>query len=279
MYFCFVFFTPLHMRRNFLVIFLLASIVLTANAQTTFTIDEPNGNAFTYTVINTNEVTLTAWEPDPQWCCNVNLPSTVQYNGNNYKVTAIGPNAFVSIREKGSLYVITFKIPNSVVHIADHAIEGFYHCTVFIAKDHPVYEVRDDDLGDTIIEKNTGRIIGINNVAEVDDFPKDYSPEDNSLIFVDKVPQFPGGLSELKKYLVENVQYPLQEEHWNGTVLVEFIVETDGSITNVKVIHSVHPRLDAEAVRLIKGMPKWIPAENNGEPVRAYYNIPIQFNL
>lgn len=229
------------MKRNFLIIFLLVGIVLTANAQTTFTIVDPNGYTLIYKVINTDEVTLTAWNPDPQWCCDVNIPSTVQYNGNIYKVTAIGPNAFVTIHHKRDsigIRHIAFKIPNSVVHIADYAIDGFQLCEVFIANDHPVYEVRND----TIIEKNTGRIIGINNDAEID-----YFPEDNFFNHyqVYKVPQFPGGFSELKKYLVENVQYPLQEEVCNGIVLVEFVVEIDGSITNVKVIHSLHPRLDA----------------------------------
>lgn len=94
-------------------------------------------------------------------------------------------------------------------------------------------------------------------------------------------PVFPGGQAELMKYLAANLQYPkdLVEAGIEGRVVVQFVVNEDGSISDVKVLQSLHPSADAEAVRLIKGMPRWIPGKQNGKPVRVYYTIPIRFRL
>ena len=98
---------------------------------------------------------------------------------------------------------------------------------------------------------------------------------------VEQMPEFPGGAVEMMKFLSENVKYP--EEAFSkgieGRVLANFIVETDGTITNVKVIKKVSDEIDAEAVRLIKSMPKWKPGMQNGKPVRVKYTIPVSFRL
>ncbi len=98
---------------------------------------------------------------------------------------------------------------------------------------------------------------------------------------VEEMPQFPGGDSALMSYLANNVKYPVvaQENGVQGRVNVGFVVETDGSITNVKVKRSVDPSLDREALRVIKAMPKWKPGKLNGSPVRVNYTTPVVFRL
>lgn len=97
----------------------------------------------------------------------------------------------------------------------------------------------------------------------------------------EQMPSFPGGQSALFQYLSKNIQYPkLCEEHGiQGRVICSYIVEEDGSITDVQVRKSVHPSLDKEAVRVIQSMPKWNPGKENGLPVRVRYNLPITFSL
>lgn len=99
---------------------------------------------------------------------------------------------------------------------------------------------------------------------------------------VEKMPKFPdGGMSGLMKYLSANIRYP-EAAHKAGTqgrVTVQFVVGKDGSIGDVKVIRGVDPTLDAEAIRVISGMPKWKPGTQKGEPVNVRYTVPVMFRL
>lgn len=98
---------------------------------------------------------------------------------------------------------------------------------------------------------------------------------------VEKVPEFPGGLNKLFKYINDNLRYPKQAKRDNieGSVRVSFVVERDGSLTDIKIARSLSPETDAEAIRLITNCPKWIPGMQNGHPVRVLYSIPISFTL
>lgn len=98
---------------------------------------------------------------------------------------------------------------------------------------------------------------------------------------VEQMPSFPGGNEALMKFLSENVKYPVvaQENGVQGRVVVSFVVERDGSITDVKVVRSVDPSLDKEAARVVKSMPRWIPGKQNGATVRVKYNVPVSFRL
>ena len=98
---------------------------------------------------------------------------------------------------------------------------------------------------------------------------------------VEVMPQYPGGMPELMQYLAKNIKYPVQAQKKGieGRVTVRFIVEKDGSISNVTVVRHIHPLLDKEAVRVIKAMPKWSPGMLNGKPVRVKFNIPVAFRL
>ena len=105
----------------------------------------------------------------------------------------------------------------------------------------------------------------------------------NNMVFdvVEVMPQFPGGQIAMLKYIMENIKYPEQamKEGIQGRVTVRFIVEKDGSISNVKPVLSVHPLLDKEAVRVVESMPKWSPGKQNGKPVRVRFNVPVMFKL
>ena len=98
---------------------------------------------------------------------------------------------------------------------------------------------------------------------------------------VEVMPQYPGGQIAMMKYIMENIKYPKQimEEGIQGRVTVSFIVEKDGRVSNVRLLRSVQPSLDKEAIRVVKSMPKWTPGKHNGKPVRVRFNLPVMFKL
>ena len=98
---------------------------------------------------------------------------------------------------------------------------------------------------------------------------------------VEQMPEFPGGMEEMMKFLQSNIQYPANAAKNNveGRVILQFVVEKDGQIGDVKVARSVDPELDAEALRVVKSMPNFIPGRQDGKPVAVWYTIPISFKL
>ena len=129
--------------------------------------------------------------------------------------------------------------------------------------------------------------VGFGDVAAVSDVKLQPTTvnldEDNPLNFqvVERLPEFPGGMSAFVQWLTKNLKYPLtaQRAKRKGTVLVSFIVNKDGSIADRKVVKSVSPELDREALRVLRLMPKWKPGEDHGQPCRTYICIPIVFKL
>ena len=110
---------------------------------------------------------------------------------------------------------------------------------------------------------------------------KSAEPTDKVYQVVEQMPTFKGGDAALMKYLSENIKYPEAAEKAGeqGRVVVSFTVEKDGTVADVKVARSVTPTLDAEAVRVIKAMPKWVPGKQDGKFVRVKYNVPVSFRL
>ena len=98
---------------------------------------------------------------------------------------------------------------------------------------------------------------------------------------VEQMPMFPGGDAALMNYLKNNINYPTvaAENGVQGRVVVGFVVERDGSITDVNVMRGVDPSLDREAMRVVKGMPRWTPGKQNGSAVRVKYQVPVSFRL
>lgn len=101
------------------------------------------------------------------------------------------------------------------------------------------------------------------------------------MLFVEEMPEFPGGMDSLYAFLAREIQYPpiAKDNGITGTVLVEFVVEDDGRVTNAKVKVPLFPECDKEAVRAVMSMPKWKPGKNMGKPVRCYYQVPVTFRL
>ena len=97
----------------------------------------------------------------------------------------------------------------------------------------------------------------------------------------EEMPEFPGGMRECMNFLGKNVKYPAtaQEKGIQGRVIVQFVVNRDGSIVEPKVVRGVDPDLDKEALRVISIMPKWKPGKQKGEAVRVKYTIPVMFRL
>ena len=120
-------------------------------------------------------------------------------------------------------------------------------------------------------------------VVAVVDIPKAKEEPQEEVVFqvVEEMPQFPGGLSEAMKFLAKNIKYPVeaQQAKIEGRVIVRFVVGRDGSVSNVEVVRGVSPELDAEAVRVVSLMPKWIPGKQRGKAVAVKYTMPIMFRL
>ena len=96
---------------------------------------------------------------------------------------------------------------------------------------------------------------------------------------VEQMPEFPGGMPAMIEYLQTNIKYPKDavKQNVGGRVMVMFVVEADGSLSNVRVARKVFPSLDSEAVRVVKAMPKWKPGKEKGRPVRVNFTLPVVF--
>ena len=106
---------------------------------------------------------------------------------------------------------------------------------------------------------------------------------DDSQVYntVEEMPEYPGGNAALNKFIIENIAYPktAKESGLQGAVYVSFIVDTDGSVTGVKVKKGIGGGCDEEAMRVVKMMPKWKPGTDNGKKVKVSFTLPIKFQL
>lgn len=107
--------------------------------------------------------------------------------------------------------------------------------------------------------------------------------EDENTVFtvVEKQPEFPGGPEKLNRYLSEKLQYPAEarENSISGTVFIQFVIDKTGTVANAKILRGIGYGCDEEALRVIKAMPRWKPAEQRGKPVNVLFNLPVKFNL
>lgn len=116
----------------------------------------------------------------------------------------------------------------------------------------------------------------------VDDGPEEVQIEEEPIVdFAEVEPSFPGGDAAMAQFIRDNVQYPelAREMGEQGTVYVQFVVNSDGSIQDVEVIKGVSDLLNKEAVRVVKAMPKWTPGEQAGKKIRVRFRIPIKFTI
>ncbi len=111
--------------------------------------------------------------------------------------------------------------------------------------------------------------------------PKQEEVTDEIFVVVEDQPAFPGGNAAMMKFLSDNIKYPViaQENGIQGRVICNFVVEKDGSITDVQVVRGVDPSLDREAVRVVQQMPRWKPGKQRGQAVRVRFTLPVVFRL
>lgn len=139
----------------------------------------------------------------------------------------------------------------------------------------------DADVQETTIQSSeeNNQAVEIKYVAPV---VEEEEPEEAEIFMVvEEMPEFPGGMAECLKFLGKNIKYPTiaQENCVQGRVIVQFVVNQDGSIVDPVVVRSVDPYLDKEALRVIKTMPKWKPGKQRGKAVRVKYTVPVTFKL
>lgn len=111
--------------------------------------------------------------------------------------------------------------------------------------------------------------------------PKEEIPSEPTFKVVDEMPKFPGGQEGLMRYLAKNIKYPViaQQNKEQGKVLVQIVIGKDGNLSNIKILKGASAWLDAEAIRVVRGMPKWEPGKQNGQAVAVEYTFPITFRL
>lgn len=152
---------------------------------------------------------------------------------------------------------------------------------------NPVDEPVMRDVTDRLAESRQELFEGETEAAEQEKVPPippvAIDADNNPLNFrvVERLPEFPGGMTEFMKWLTKNLKYPesARRQNQQGTVVVSFIVNTDGSTSEIKVVRPRHPDLDREAVRVMRLMPKWKPGEDHGKVCRTMISIPIVFKI
>ncbi len=145
---------------------------------------------------------------------------------------------------------------------------------------HAVKPVAPVVTTDTLVDTNH-RLNVFNDNGNDDDGKGEIGTENEIYTSVEELPSFPGGKTALDRYLSFNIRYPqkAKEKEIQGTVMILFVIEKDGSVSGVKVIRNVGGGCDEEAVRVVKMMPKWKPGKQRGNPVRVYCKLPLTFVL
>lgn len=135
-----------------------------------------------------------------------------------------------------------------------------------------------DDLGD---EPDFTSEATSDTEVHVPDFVEENHEDDVVHIRVEVMPEYPGGTDALMRYVAQHIKYPAlcAEIGIQGKVYVSFVVDKDGSVTNVSILRSPDANLSAEAVRVVSSLPRWTPGRQNGKPVKVSYNIPVNFRL
>ena len=143
--------------------------------------------------------------------------------------------------------------------------------------------VVDDDIEveDFNVDVEVDQDVAIVPIVTIDIPVEEVVDEDEVFIIVEDQPGFPGGQEALHRFLQQNIRFPAiaREAGIQGTVFVTFVVERDGSVTNVRVLRGIGGGCDEEAIRVVSMMPRWTPGKQRGRPVRVQFNMPIRFML
>lgn len=130
------------------------------------------------------------------------------------------------------------------------------------------------------LKKQSAKILSAD-ISRMVTVEEEIEEEEEVFVVVENDPEFPGGMEAMMKFLADNIVYPQQakDNHIEGRVFVSFVVEKDGSISNIKVLRDIGGGCGAEVVRVVKLMPKWKPGTQKGKPVRVQFNLPVQFTM
>ncbi|MDA3944206.1 MAG: TonB family protein [Bacteroidetes bacterium] len=146
-----------------------------------------------------------------------------------------------------------------------------------------VLEVVEDDVE---VEDEIEIDVDVNQETEIEVYVPPVREEEQIVeaeIFtvVESMPEFPGGPAKMMEYIAKNIKYPAmaRESGIQGRVFVNFVVEPDGSVSNVKILRGIGGGCDEEAIRVVKSMPKWTPGRQRGKAVRVSFNLPVRFTL
>ncbi|HLW29633.1 MAG TPA: energy transducer TonB [Brumimicrobium sp.] len=204
------------------------------------------------------------------------------------------PLIFLGFFIVGSLITLSFSYKNKVEFASGGRDDQAAHDipvqeeVIEEEKEEPVVqEVEELETQEAITEeiietksedKDEKNVIDIIKIDKEPDIP---APPAEIVEYPEKEAGFPGGTAAMQKFLAENIKYPeiAMELGDQGRVFIEFVVNKDGSIEQVKILRGVSKEIDIEARRVVRKMPKWEPAQSNGEPVRARCRIPINFIL
>lgn len=199
----------------------------------------------------------------------------------------------------GKKYLLTFK-PERVIH--DEKEAAYFEKCEEIAKDFKLYPEKYEDVTvvtDNVVHSYTDKsgfdwvyeteglyyyVLEEEGVYMIFDELKFIRKKESDKIYtgiVEEAPEYPGGNAKLMEFLAKNIHYPMSamENGIQGQVIVKFVVDKDGSIVDPKVVRSVDPACDKEALRVIKSMPKWKPGKQDGKPVRVEFTMPVNFKL
>lgn len=188
------------------------------------------------------------------------------------------------------------KLPEKKQEVVKEVKSSIKFTAPVIKKDDEVKPEDEMKTQDALMSNNTaigaldvkgnsdkGAVLELNQRVADEPVAPQPKPEVENKVFdvVEQMPHFPGGDAALMKYLNDHINYPsvAQENGVQGRVVISFVVERDGSITDVKVARSVDPSLDREATRVVQSMPHWIPGKQNGSAVRVKYMLPVSFRL
>ena len=217
------------------------------------------------------------------------------------KVPVMGARVIIRGTTNGTLtdldgkFVLTGLKKDDVIQVS---FVGFQTRSVIVKDESPLTILLDDDvqnLEEMIVVgmgAKDGKPAKAENTDVVFDMPleeamkaekqKKETPQEKVIFqVVEQMPEFPGGMQKAMEFLGKNIKYPVaaQEAKIEGRVIVQFVVERDGSVSNAKVMRGVNPELDAEAIRVVSIMPKWNPGKQRGKAVAVKYTMPIMFRL
>ena len=211
------------------------------------------------------------------------------------KIPVMGASVIIRGTTNGTLtdldgkFTLTGLKKDDVIQVS---FVGFQTRSVIVKDESPLTIMLDDavqNLDEMVVVGYASNGVGApssdsdKKVVAVVDIPKVKETPQEKVIFqvVEEMPEFPGGMAEAMKFLAKNIKYPVaaQQAKIEGRVIVQFVIERDGSVSDVKVMRGVNPELDAEAIRVVSMMPKWIPGKQRGKAVAVKYTMPIMFRL